>query len=89
MSEANDGGAAYPTTPIHNGYDDKTFGNGTGSGTGMTLRDYFAAAALRGWLASFPGDMPFPENRGVTAIAIDCYAMADAMLAARTTPEQT
>lgn len=43
---------------------------------GMTLRDYFAAAALTGLLASSTGDQP--EN-----FAKGAYLMADAMLAAR------
>lgn len=48
----------------------------------LTVRDYFAGQALiaeaRNW-----------ETPGVTpeAIAENCYALADAMLAARATPE--
>jgi hypothetical protein len=44
------------------------------------LRDRFAAAALTGYLAAFTGGRPFP---GPEAVAIDCYAYADAMLAER------
>jgi phosphoenolpyruvate carboxylase len=44
------------------------------------LRDRFAAAALTGYLAAFTGSRPFP---GPVAVAIECYAYADAMLAER------
>lgn len=43
---------------------------------GMTLRDYFAAAALTG-LAASPMDMP------AGCYALTAYAIADAMLAER------
>lgn len=51
---------------------------------GMTLRDYFAAKAMQGILASFAGlasSLPKPES-----VAADAYAQADAMLAARSQP---
>jgi hypothetical protein len=49
---------------------------------GMSLRDYFAAKALAGVLATIT-DMT-PASRNDTArIAADCYTMADAMLRAR------
>jgi hypothetical protein len=44
------------------------------------LRDRFAAAALTGYLAAFTGNRVFP---GPKAVAIECYAYADAMLAER------
>jgi hypothetical protein len=56
---------------------------------GMTLRDYFAAAALQGWLATYGEDTPHPgldETNGkayMKSIAECSYEMADAMLAAR------
>ena len=43
---------------------------------GMTLRDYFAAAALTGILAVASSDRQ-------AAIAAECYDLADAMLAER------
>ncbi len=45
---------------------------------GMELRDYFAAKALAGMVAS-------PDTTRATprTYAMDCYAIADAMLAAR------
>jgi hypothetical protein len=49
---------------------------------GMTLRDYFAAKALQGWLAMYANDTlertPPPESAATIA-----YAYADAMLKAR------
>lgn len=49
---------------------------------GMTLRDYFAAAALTGFVAANQS-VDTPECRPQTAAAVICYALADAMLAAR------
>lgn len=83
----DDGGPAFPFQPK----------DGSGypcaeHAPGMALRDYFAAAALQGEIASTAG----PESAEATAyaaaqsglsvetqIARNCYAMADAMLAAR------
>ena len=48
---------------------------------GMTLRDWFAGQALAGMMANpsvFDGD-----DRSIKACAPQCYAVADAMLAAR------
>jgi hypothetical protein len=60
------GGPAFPT-PAHNLQND-----------GMTLRDYFAAKAMQGVLASLPEGDDFNE-RGCDW----CYKVADAMLKAR------
>ena len=53
---------------------------------GMTLRDYFAAKAMQGLIAS--PRMPAPAHHGVTdvtdsMVADLAYKMADAMLKAR------
>lgn len=45
---------------------------------GMSLRDWFAGQALAGSLAGEPGSHLIPER-----LAPDCYAFADAMIAAR------
>lgn len=92
MSEIEDGGAAFPLPKqvfgenIHLEYADK----------GMTLRDYFAAAALQGLLAS--GHYTFLTNREEPMVAecyyddlkkskkvapIEAYQVADAMIEAR------
>jgi hypothetical protein len=59
----NDGGAAFPVMYVSEG---------------MTLRDYFAAAALKGQAERIAN--PYVHH---TILAADCYALADAMLAAR------
>lgn len=67
-----DGGPAFPVP------------TGSGFVEGMTLRDYFAAHALKGFLAS---GMDWEEADGpddnYPVLAKHAYAMADAMLAAR------
>ena len=66
----SDGGPAFPTLFIEPDY---------GSGyAGMTLRDYFAAAALKGQAHRFAHPH---EHREL--LAQDCYDIADAMLKAR------
>lgn len=47
---------------------------------GMSLRDYFAAKALQGWIASFTSEDGKP-NPGHCADL--CYEIADAMMEAR------
>jgi hypothetical protein len=47
--------------------------------TGMTLRDYFAAKAMQGFLASFDDEDP-QSSQGFATV---CYALADAMMEAR------
>ena len=74
MSEQsiNDGGSAFPHE-TYNGYD-----------SGMTLRDYFAAAALQGNLAGQSVDVGYYEGKDAwNKAAKDAYAVADAMLKAR------
>ncbi len=56
----------------------KAFPNMTGE-KGMDLRDYFAAAALQGFLATkSPLDLP-----PMDVVANSAYAFADAMMEAR------
>jgi hypothetical protein len=45
----------------------------------MSLRDYFAAAALQGYIASWPEEVTIRTD----TIAMSCYKFADAMLAER------
>jgi hypothetical protein len=51
-------------------------------GTGMTLRDYFAAKALPSCLAALPPmpDVFYALHDGPTAAATAAYLIADAML---------
>ncbi|EML1865408.1 hypothetical protein ELP80_05340 [Shigella sonnei] len=54
------------------------------SSGGMTLRDYFAAKALSGWLASYPESCTHPIVAGnADEVAKHSYMLADAMLRAR------
>ena len=69
MNNTNTGGPAFPI----------------GSGdmrdpTGMTLRDYFAAKAMQGELAS---QSPENEYTNLDALAALSYRVADAMIKAR------
>ncbi len=66
MNIQNDGGPAFPTPA------------GIQHNDGMTLRDYFAAAALKGQAHRFAHPH---EHREL--LAQDCYDIADAMLKVR------
>jgi len=75
-----DGGPAFPVPRQH-------FGNGITlecRAYGMTLRDYFAAAALQGQLTGDTISLAI-DSHAITAteVAGSCYEWADAMLAAR------
>ena len=59
---------------------------------GMTLRDYFAAKALQGYISvkAWHPDFVYPEDfnfdageRAADAVAVSAYKWADAMLKAR------
>lgn len=72
----NNGGPAFPTGTYE--YD------GTGNvlpyqDCGMSLRDYFAAKAMVGWLSTWE----FDESVHGASLAEFCYRIADAMLAER------
>ena len=83
MSDETNGGPAFPTDFVK--HEPQEVGNYvaiTEHSPGMTLRDYFAAKALQGMVASgvtvdIDGEYLF-QKRAATA-----YAIADAMLAAR------
>ena len=47
--------------------------------SGMDLRDYFAAKAMQGFLASFDEEDP-QSSQGFATV---CYALADTMMKAR------
>lgn len=67
MSNTNTGGSAFPRPGDFNPQ------------TGMTLRDYFAAKAMQGFMANKDNPMYFqPEHDAAWA-----YTIADAMLKAR------
>ena len=92
MSEHNDGGPAFPgwqfRTVQRVGEEPRDIPAGP---QGMSLRDWFAGQALVGLLSKFP----IIDQSGRLGIIVDdvdahnqnvaesCYAIADAMLAAR------
>lgn len=73
-AKPDDGGAAFPA-----GYHPE--GN-TANQFGMTLRDYFAASALKGLMAN-KDLLRIGEIKSKSDVAIYCYAYADVLLAAR------
>ena len=81
MRKIEDGGAAFPAT--------KSTGYVTASTTtivsvgGMTLRDYFAAAALTGNLASNSIGYKYTGENAVEKATAEAYHYADAMIEAR------
>lgn len=83
MSNTNNGGPAFPCKQYAHGI------SPSGHSEGMTLRDYFAAAALTGMLSNSnktPKMVSGTEYRSLRHYAAAAYEQADAMLAARGTP---
>jgi hypothetical protein len=72
MSNTNTGGTAFPKISQDLQWKQIT------STEGMTLRDYFAAKAMQ----SMNGRQDYLDAPA-SAIALDAYALADAMLKAR------
>lgn len=68
MSNTNTGGPAFPHETTSMTH------------SGMTLRDYFAAKAMQSNLTVI---REFPNEQWRMGLALDAYAMADAMLKAR------
>jgi len=80
MSAIDNGGPAFPL-PVQDDRDcNFRFASGYG---GMTLRDYFAAAALQGNLASNAIGYEYTGENALEKAANEAYRYADAMLAAR------
>lgn len=79
MSTPNDGGAAFPVPPERTNVLSSGGVRWAYAHPGMTLRDYFAAAALQGMLASSKDIIGMSEANYATA----AYLQADAMLAER------
>lgn len=74
-----DGGPAFPVTPSYDEGVNMAY-------SGMSLRDYFAAAAMRGILAGEPHSPEYEFEDGsavMEGVAINAYRLADAMLKAR------
>lgn len=87
-----DGGSAFPGIAGSYAGADEYQNRYTGLETygGMSLRDYFAAATLTGFMETYhaPDAPDTPERR--TSLAKLCYDVADAMIAERDseTPSQ-
>jgi hypothetical protein len=80
VSTQNDGGPAFPKTG--NYADEQMAPYDSLDQVGMSLRDYFAAKALQGILASFAGVGPGDEPT-IDVCAETAFRHADAMLEAR------
>lgn len=89
---ANNGGPAFPGIAGEHGYGDcvkRVHPDGDVSwvthNQGMSLRDYFAAAALNGMLSSQSDDEELPSSPRAyfETMARGAYIAADAMLAER------
>lgn len=72
MNLINDGGPAFPIPPVGTG--DPRDGMSCGS-SGMSLRDWFAGRALP--------EVDRRSHGSTEAIAMECYQIADALIAAR------
>lgn len=79
MKKQNTGGRAFPVDcVVERDEEGRLHGFEVSSG-GMTLRDYFAAKAMQGFMANKDRPMTFhPDDDAAYA-----YAIADAMLRAR------
>jgi hypothetical protein len=81
MSKTNTDQPAFPTT-VRDSYDPETGAQWSDHiNPGMTLRDYFAAKAMQGNLASMVEGQEFNPSMGAEWV----YKVADAMLSARGT----
>lgn len=83
----DNGGPAFPQTQVLDGDRGFVSGNDVGEG-GMTIRDYFAAKSLVGYLCCketilAPDGSEAPDVLDDKYLAFLSYAMADAMLAER------
>lgn len=82
MTQRNDGGPAYPIPdPFH--LEPKNVEETKRLASGMSLRDYFAAKAMQGFIAA--GYLDGVQNYGQAEaqLARDSLSAADAFLAAR------
>jgi hypothetical protein len=85
-TQPNDGGPAFPWR--HMDCDSMGQEVTREQGEGMTVRDYFAAAALTGFLAGRNINALDASFYTAKKAAESCYGYADAMLAARDGKEQ-
>ena len=80
MTMKDDGGYAFPI-PLAIGPSGDVMHAAQWASGGMTIRDYFAGAAMTGLLAS--NAMYSGKTNDRDALALDAYAHADAMISER------
>jgi hypothetical protein len=79
--EIEDGGPAFPQSVAVGGAEGQWASYDFVDGSGMTLRDYFAAKALASFSANSEAVRYLANDR--EKLAVHCYGLADAMLKAR------
>jgi len=80
MSKKETGGAAFPVLELRNIHDEIAMY----AEPGMTLRDYFAAKAMQGYITGIIVlGLKEPGSWTLKDYATEAYAQADAMLEAR------
>ncbi len=78
-------GAAFPQ-PLYEGPDSLMRPRDFGTGSGMSIRDYFAARAMQGMLTANP---PCKKSEDIVELIAKCaYHMADAMITEREKPSR-
>lgn len=75
----DDGGPCYPSGIQPSGYSKE----GSAFEYGISMRDYFAGQALAGVWAGRESDFVKISAPNTTDVAVACYAIADAMIQAR------
>jgi hypothetical protein len=80
VSKTDTGGAAFPRPVGNYPHYGCTYSDAQ---SGMTLRDYFAGQALAGVWAGRESDLVKISAPTTTDVAVACYAIADAMIKAR------
>jgi hypothetical protein len=81
---SSDGGPAFPSLEIYEGYDSERgrYEVRSDTATGMSLRDYFAGQVLSAvYAARVEGGLDILQE----SIAAEAYELADAMIAERST----
>lgn len=79
----SDGGPAFPRSASHISDADLPLMTADNGSPGMSLRDYAAIMAMQGILASLTPEITLRTDDAKRALAADCYALADAMIAER------
>jgi hypothetical protein len=86
MNTKDDGGPAFPQQAVRDGDGLLQSAAVYGVPAGLSLRDYFAAKAIQGWLAGWPDDLPLDSDDKKLQVSRFAYSIANAMLKARVQP---